>query len=106
MDDNIKIIRVPNKLNKNEIEFSRTYDDYRHCPFCLEANRIGDPVWYGSEEWYGTSDGKKGLFALFKKRHHWKALIFTCDTCGAKWQSPPFRTDYPENVYFDEDDWQ
>lgn len=99
MDDNIKIIRVPNKLNKNAIEFSRAYDNYRHCPFCLEAS-----IWHDFKEWYETSDGKKGLFALFKKKHHWKSLIFDCDTCGAIWQSPPFRTDYPKNVCFYEDD--
>ena len=102
MDNGAKIIKVPRSLNRNDVEFNRVYEKYRYCPFCKASNKIGSSEWCDSKRWYGKSNGDKGLRALFEEKHHWKVLVFMCYTCGAEWESEPFRTDYPEDVPYEE----
>lgn len=93
MMEDIKIIKVPRAENMNSIAFATIYNRYRACPFCNQDGMMTDSR---TDEWYGTKDRK--FLTLFKEKHHWKKFIFTCNICGAKWESPPFRADYPDDV--------
>ena len=93
----IKITKLPDKLNENNIKFDKMYRMSCKCPYCDSGSNR-----YYVDEWYGTEENKFNIFNLFKEKHYWKKFKWSCSDCGAKWESMPFRWDYPDDVIYEE----
>ena len=90
----IKITKLPRHLNENELVYDEVFKESCICPYCNKSV----PVISHKKEWYGTEDSKLNIFNLFKEKHNWAKFEFLCRDCGAKWESRPFRTDYPDDT--------
>lgn len=107
MEENIKIIKLPDILNPNKIAEDKILEKYGTCPFCGEKreydhrNGLNSPgVSRYSIDWHGKYNERDGgIFAcvrFWEKSRRWKYIKFTCYTCGAKWESPTYPIDIGE----------
>lgn len=80
-------------MNENELVYKEVYDECKQCPYC----HTDEYVQTFFRHWHGAQDEKFHLRNLFKETHDWEVFEFCCRKCGAKWESPPFRTDYPND---------
>lgn len=86
----MKITKVPDVYDMNIYEKKKALKDCYICPFCGESRRftfnitgkcgISDLIC--RTEWVKT-----GLF----KKEPMKVSIFICHTCGARWESEPYK---------------
>lgn len=93
--DDINITKLPDGMNPDEIMLKKIRKKYGICPFCGHAVRtyIANLYLTDSSTWYGIKDKNmpwyKKLFNKEKKQN-WKIEHYTCNECGARWDSPPF----------------
>lgn len=105
------ITQLPKIVNPQEIlkkEIKKRYGS--KCPFCGEKKSFiayknsfkglglsSCFSWYGTQ--YEVNPGKVKIPFLirfkswFQKCRHWRIESYSCNTCGAKWLSPPYPND-------------
>ena len=87
----MKITRVPNDYNMDLYLKQKALDECKVCPFCGESRELG---WLSDRSLKGIINEfsrpvwvRTGLF----KKEQMKVSIFECLTCGAKWESEPYK---------------
>lgn len=90
----MKITRVPNNCNMDLYLKQKSLNECKICPFCGESKEVG---WFSDNKVKGVMNSfsrdvwvRTGLF----KKEHMKVSIFECLTCGAKWESEPYKEVY------------
>ena len=99
-----KVTRLPNELNPNKMILEFMDKKYSVCPFCGENRRISNVEFYiynheginktRSMSWYGhKSNSFWSMFKFWEKKYHWRVDYWSCNACGAEWESEPYPTD-------------
>lgn len=90
----MKITRVPNNCNMDLYLKQKSLNECKICPFCGESKEVG---WFSDNKVKGVMNSfsrdvwvRTGLF----KKEQMKVSIFECLTCGAKWESEPYKEVY------------
>lgn len=87
----MKITKVPDAYDMNIYEKKKALKDCYICPFCGESRMMGyhngkvcgiEEGLLGRQEWVKTGWFKKELMHID---------IFICHTCGARWESEPYK---------------
>lgn len=98
----MKILKAPDELDIKVYLKEKELEKCSVCPFCGENRDYIDSIFKGHNygisggtctTWYGRKD--KFMHFSFKKLipqklKHWKVSYFSCETCGAKWESDPY----------------
>lgn len=96
----IKILNLPEDLNIDKRIEKKMLEVYGICPYCNNNHLLeGDPddssshfyskyvVYHIYSAGYGPIDKKT---FIFKKKYEHKKMIFHCNKCGMKWESPKY----------------
>lgn len=86
-----KITKLPRDLDPNILILRKVIAEYEQCPFCHSKNTRHTVF----SDWYQTLGSS---WWQFWKRNWCSKLDFTCNDCGAKWESPLF----PQDVEIDD----
>lgn len=93
----LKILKVPKKYDMDVYNKEKVLNDCKSCPFCGEVRKF-DILIHPNDELLPKCIGITNLLSkvvyvktgLFKKEQM-TISKFTCHTCGAEWESEPYR---------------
>lgn len=87
----IKITKLPDKIDPHMITANAILEKYRKCPFCGEAGP-GNGDLKSGVSWLWWDCGYKPLkkYHFWEKHYPFSKFSFKCRVCGAKWESPEF----------------
>lgn len=95
----IKVLNLPEDLNIDKRIEKKMLEVYGTCPYCNNNNLFeGDPddssSFYSKYVVYriysaGFGPINKKTF-IYKKKYEHKKMIFHCNKCGMKWESPEY----------------
>ena len=113
---NIKISKLPDAINPDDLIEKEICKRFADCPFCgakyheLYSEELSEVVRFSTESWYGyyyqcndfgcSYNGinvgfwkrLKDFFNPKEKKRWWKVEEFYCHKCNAKWWTPPYPT--------------